>query len=143
MAAADDTGEHVVSDVVVEDGNVRGEAMLRGGRVVAVDAALENAVLLPGGARALLPFFRLDTCAGATVRSFNPPLGPYDVRIEVGEPRVVEVPAGRFEAIEVLISEYSGASTFLVRAALPHFILSFEYLDGRPGAELVGITPAL
>mgnify|MGYP001405478609 CR=1 FL=1 len=140
---SDDHGEHVAWDVVVDGGRVRGQAMAPpDGHTIPVDAALEDAVLLPAGARALLPFFRLDRCANVTLRSLHPRGGPYDVRLEVGERRVVEVPAGRFEAIEVVVGDYSEPLTYLVRAVPPHFILRYEIPGVGGVVELAGITPA-
>jgi hypothetical protein len=133
-------GARVTADLVVSDGIMTGQSMLVGGEMVAVHTTMDAHVLLPGGARVLLPFLRLDTCTRVVLPSFHLPDERYDVVLEVGEARVVDVPAGRFDAIEVFLEARHGRETYFIRVTAPHFILSSVSGDGLMSYELVSIA---
>jgi hypothetical protein len=134
--------DRVSADLVIADGEVTGQSMIVGGEIVAVESSLDDAVLLPGAARALLPFLRVDQCDRVTLPSFYPPDTHHSLIIEIGQTVVADVPAGQFEAVEVFIDGRHGREVYLVRSEAPHFVLKSISADGMVTAELTAIAPA-
>jgi hypothetical protein len=134
--------EREIADLVSSDGLISGRAMVVGGEVVDVESYVDSGTLLPGAARALLPFLRMDECRRAVLPSFYPPYQLYDTVIEIGEALIVDAPAGRFDAIQVFIDGRHGRDTYLVRAEAPHFILRSISPDSLVTTELSRISEA-
>lgn len=131
-----------IADLVSSDGLVSGRTMVPGGETVAVEFSVDSGTLLPGGARALLPFLRMGECPRAVLPSFYPPYELYDIILEIGETLTVDVPAGRFAAVQVFMDGRHGRDTYLVRAEAPHFILRSISPDSLVTTELSRITEA-
>jgi hypothetical protein len=135
-------GSRVALDLAIADGDAKGESMMRGGEMVAIDTPLDDSVLLPGAERALLPFLRVEQCDRLVLPSFYPPDTRHDVTIEIGRTVDAVVGAGRFEAIEVFVDGRNGRYCYLVRSASPHFVLKSVSPDGMSVMELTSIGPS-
>lgn len=134
--------DRVSVDLVIADGAVTGRSMIVGGEIVDVESSLDDAVLLPGAPRALLPFLRVDQCDGVALPSFYPPDTHHSHNIEIGQTVVADVPAGQFDAIEVFIDGRHGREVYLVRSEAPHFVLKSTSADGMISTALTAIVPA-